>query len=647
MSNKVIGIDLGTGFSTVSIIEGGKPKVIANPEGAFTTPSVVYIEGNERKVGASAKRSMIMKPKNTISFVKRFMGAEYSDEDVQKMLNQVTYEVVNKNNKPYIKIDDKEYSPEEISSFIISYMKKVAEDYYGEEVKDAVITCPAWYTNNARESVKLAGELAGLNVLRVINEPTAAILSSNIDLDGKDEKIVAVNDFGSGTEDVSICSISDGMVEVLSSYGDVFLGGQNIDNEIVNWMADEFAKDHSGLDLRKDPMALSRLVEAAEKAKIELSSSTQTEINLPYITVQDNVPQMLVMTLTRAKFENMVRPIIQKMCDCLSGALKKANIDKSKVDEILLVGGSCRIPLVEKMLNDEFGIKIDKSANLDEAVGLGASIQANTLANPEDAKNSVLLVDVTPISLGIRVNENEMNVLIPADTTIPTSKENIYTTAVDNQSSVSILVLQGERPMASDNKQIGMFNLDGIAPAPRGIPQIKVKFDIDANGILSVSAIDMATNKEQHITIQNSNSLSKEEIERIKKDAEDHKAEDQKRQAEMKKINEAEAYMFSVKSTIENESFKDKFTDDEKKKLTELCDDLKKAIDNKDMSDIDIKKKALEDAFNPIISKIYKDVNPGNSGSTVDMNDMFNKATGGQSTTTSGNTSDGPEVQNV
>lgn len=643
MSKKsnVVGIDLGSGNSCIAIIEGGKPKVIANSEGGFTTPSVVYIEGDERKVGASAKRGMIMKPKNTISFVKRFMGAEYNDEDVQKMLKQVTYEVVNKNNKPYIRIDNKDYPAEEISSFILADLKKVAEDYYGTEVKDAVITCPAWYGNNARESVKLAGELAGLNVLRVINEPTAAILSSNIDLQGKDERTVAVLDAGAGTLDVSIASISDGMVEILGSAGDVFLGGQNIDNEIVNWIADEFAKDHSGIDLRKDPMAMSRLIEAAEKAKVELSSSNQTEINLPYITVMDNVPQMLVMILTRAKFENMIRPIIQRMVDYVGKAAKKAKIDIDKIEEILLVGGTCRIPLLSTLLVDTYHKKVNKGVNLDEAVALGAAIQANTLANPDDAENSVLLVDVTPISLGIEVNGNQMCKLIEADTTIPTSKSQIFTTAVDNQNAVTIRVLQGERPMANDNKQIGIFNLDGILPARAGIPQIEVTFDMDANGILTVKAMDKGTNKEQHITIQNSNSLSQEEIDRIKKDAETHKAEDEKRQAEIKKVNEAESYMFSVKSTLDNENFKDKFSDDDRKKLNDICDDIKKAIDEKNYSEIDLKKKALEDVFNPIVTKIYQEANPQGATNAQDFTNMFNNATSNKSGT------EGADVQNA
>lgn len=630
MSNKhVFGVDLGTGFSACAVIEMNKPIVKENSEGSRTTPSVVFIKGDERKVGGSAKRGLVMNGKNTVSFVKRFMGADFNDPDVQHMIKNATYDVVNKNGKPYIKIDGKEYSPEEISSFILTEMKKIAEDYYGEEVKDVVITCPAWFNDHQRQSTKLAGELAGLNVLRIINEPTAAILSSNIDIKNGD-KTIMVADWGCGTLDFSICEVSEGMVEVLASHGDVFLGGADIDNVIVDWLADEFKKDHANIDLRKDPMALARLVEAAEKAKIELSTATTTDINLPYITVLDGVPQMLVTNLTRAKLESMIASIIDKVVKCAKEALSKAGKNASDIDEILLVGGSCRIPALQEALTKNFNRPLNKGANLDEAVALGAAIQANTLVgNVEDA---VLLLDVTPISLGIETMGNVMTTLIPANTTIPTSKKQIFSTAVDNQPGVGIVVLQGERPMSADNKTIGRFELDGIAPAPRGVPQIEVTFDIDANGILSVSAKDLATNKEQHITINNQNSLSQEEIDRIKADAEKFKAEDEKKRKELEDLNAAESYMYSVKSTLDNENFKDKFTEDEKTSINDKMEVLKKALeDRSNVEAVKTAKDELEKVFQPIIMKIYEAAAPkqGENTQTNPFGDSFYNVFGG------------------
>ena len=608
MSNKkVIGIDLGTGNSCVSVIENGTPNVIVNSEGSRTTPSVVYIDKNEKKVGGSAKRSSIMKPHNTVSFIKRFMGSEWNDADVQKMLKQVTYEVVDKNNKPYVKIDDKEYSPEQISSFILEEMKKVAENYYGAEVKDAVITCPAWFNDKQRQATKTAGELAGLNVLRIINEPTAAILSSNIDTKTSD-KIVMVADFGCGTLDFSICEVSDGMIEVLASYGDVFLGGQNYDNAIVDWLAEEFMKDHPGVDLRKDPMAYSRLVEAAEKAKCELSNLSEVEINLPYIIPIDNIPQMLMCKLNRAKFESLISDLNDRLVDCARKALDKSGKSRSDLDMILLVGGSTRIPSVQKALSDEFNVELNKSVNPDEAVALGAAIQANTIVGGENASDTLLL-DVTPISLGIETMGSVMTKLVEANTTIPTSKTETFTTAVDNQPAVTIVVLQGERPMSKDNKVIGTFNLDGIAPAPKGVPQIDVTFEIDANGILSVSAKDKATGKEQHITIDNSSSLSEDEIKKIKEDAERFKDEDEKKRKELEKINQAQSYLNGVESTLKDESMSSSFSDDEKSTIKEKVEALNKALDNREnIEDIEKAKEDLEKTFTPIITRIYQNM---------------------------------------
>ena len=628
MSNKVFGIDLGTGNSCVAIIEGGQAKVIANTEGSRTTPSVVFIKGDERKIGGSAKRGMIMNPKNTVSFIKRFMGAEWQDPDVQKMLTMVTYEVVNKNNKPYVRIEGKDYSAEEISSFILADLAKVASDYYGEDVKDCVITVPAWFNDVQRKATKLAGELAGLNVHRIINEPTAAILAAGMDKEDK-ERLVLVNDLGCGTEDVSICEVSEGMVEVLASDGDVFLGGQNYDNEIVNWLAEEFMKDHPNVDLRKDPMAYARLVEAAEKAKCELSTSTSTEINLPYITVIDSVPQMLVTTLTRAKFEQMTKYLTDRVVEIAKRALEKAKKSASDVTDILLVGGSSRMPQVQEALKNAIGDKLNKSSNYDEAVALGAAIQAKAIVNPEES--DTLLLDVTPITLGIEVNGNMMGKLIEANTTIPAKKSKVFTTAVDNQPGVSIVVLQGERPMSRDNKVIGTFQLDGIMPAPRGVPQIEVTFDIDANGTLTVTAVDKATNKEQHITISDSNSLSQEEIDRIKKEAEEHKAEDAAKKAEFDKKNEAEGYIYSVERSLNDDNLKDKFTSDERKQLEDIVAAAKKAIDEKDDTTMFAKKDELEKVYNPIITRIYQENMPkdANGNPQVDPN-MFGNMFGGQ-----------------
>lgn len=613
MSNKkVVGIDLGTGNSAVAIIENGVAKVIENADGYKTTPSVVYIKGDETKIGAAAKRGMVMNPKNTISFVKRFMGAKWDDPDVQKMLKMVTYDVVNENGNPRLKIDDKTYSPEQISSMILKNMYDVAKGFYGtEDCTDAVITVPAWFNDIQRNATKVAGQLAGLNVLRIINEPTAAVLSSNIDTKNGD-KIVLVNDLGCGTEDVSIVEISDGMIEVLASDGDVFLGGQNYDNAIVQWLIDEFKKD-TGIDLSKDKMAYARLVEAAEKAKCELSTTTQTEINLPYITVSDGVPQMLIKTLNRATFERLTEDLTNKVVEIAHRAVEKAGITEDQISEILLVGGSSRIPSVQDALEKSFNKPLNKTCNFDEAVALGAAIQANTLAG-NATEDSVLLLDVTPISLGIEVNGCEMAKLIEANTTIPTRKSQTFTTAVDNQPAVTIKVLQGERPMSADNKVIGTFNLEGIAPAPKGVPQIEVTFDINADGILEVTAKDKGTNKEQKVTIQSPNALSDEEIARIKADAEKFADADKKKKEEVDKLNTAEQYATQVQKYIDDEKTGASVPSDKKETLKTKITAVLDAVSKKDVNAAESARADLETVFKPIVEEMYKNAGGATTG---------------------------------
>lgn len=609
MTEKVIGIDLGTGNSCVAVMEGGKPTVIANSEGSRTTPSVIYIDGETREVGGGAKRRMTMKPKNTVSFIKRFMGANYSDEDVQKMLKQISYEVVNKSGKPYIKIDGREYSPEEISSYTLAKMKKTAEEYYGTEVKKAIITVPAWFNDAQRQATKLAGELAGLDVLRIINEPTAAILSSNIQLKEGEDRNIAVFDFGCGTVDISVANISmvEGqlLVEIKASYGNVFLGGQNYDNAIVEWMVDEFKKDHAGMDLKKDPMAYSRLAEAAEKAKCELSSTTSTDINLPYITVVDNVPQHLTLTLTRAKFEQLTANLTEAAVECTRKAIEKAGLTNEDLSEILLVGGSTRMISVQDALTKAFGLPLDKSSNPDEAVALGAVIQANVLVGGESAKD-LLLLDVTPLNVGIETEGSVMTVMIEGNTTIPTSKKNVFTTAVDNQPSVSIRVFQGERQFTRDCKLIGNFELGGIMPARRGVPQIEVTFDIDANGILKVSAKDLGTGKENNITITGSNSLDKSEIERIKAEAEKFKEADAKAKAEVDKLNGAESFAYQMKNMCDDEQMKDKLTEDQKAEIKKQADEILAAVQTKDADKANTLQETLQKYVQDISSKLYE-----------------------------------------
>ena len=609
MSEKVIGIDLASSQSVVAIInEMGKPEVIANAEGKRLTPSVILIDKEERKVGSAAQRQAVMKPKNTIALIKRFMGGKYNDENIQKAIKYASFDVVNKNGRPYVKIDDREFSPEELSSYILTYMKQQAENYYGTEIKKAVITCPAFYNDEQRQAVKLAGELAGLEVLRIINEPTAAILAAtNIDL-SKDKKILVV-DLGGSTLDFSLCDVSnvDGqeVVEILASYGDTYLGGADFDKEIVNYICDEFAKEHNGFDLRKDKMAYSRIVEAAEHAKCELSTSTTTDINLPYITVIDNVPQMLTMTLTRAKYAQLPADLVDRMIKCGKECLKKANVEKSELDEILLVGGMTRSLNVQEALSKEFGCPLDKSVNPDEAVALGAATQANIIVGGSGARD-LLLLDVTPLTLGIETEGGVLAPIIEANTTIPTCKKQIFTTAVDNQPSCTISIYSGERPMVADCKLLGHFELSGIMPARRGVPQIEVSLDIDASGILKVSAKDLGTGKENSIKITGTNNLSKEEIERIKAEAEKFKAEDEKKRQEISTLNNAESFAYQMKNMCDDEQMKDKFTDEQKKFITEKAEAILGAVKSKESSKAETLKNELEKYVQDISSKLYE-----------------------------------------
>ena len=596
---KVIGIDLGTSTSCVSVFEGGKPTVIVNAEGKRTTPSIVsFGKDGERKIGEAAKRQAVTNPKNTVYEIKRFMGEKYNE--CEQEVKRVPYSVVNDGGYPKVDIEGRKYTPQEISAIILQKMKKTAEDYLGEDVKDAVITVPAYFSDSQRQATKEAGEISGLNVLRIVNEPTAAALAYGIDKSEKDMNI-AVYDFGGGTLDVSILSFGGGVFEVLSTDGDTHLGGSDVDEKVMNWLIDEFKNDE-GVDISKDPMAMQRIKEAAEKAKIELSSTNSTEINLPYITAVDGMPKHLVKTLTKAKFESLIDDLVQRTIEPCKKALENAKLGIDEIDEVILVGGSTRIPAVQEAVKKFFGKEPSKNVNPDEVVSLGASVQGAIL-NKESGVGDIVLLDVTPLNLGLETLGNAMTNLIEANTTIPCKKTQTFTTAQDNQTAITVRVLQGNRPLASQNKQIGIFNLEGLMPAPKGVPQLEISFDIDANGLLTVTAKDKATNKEQSIRIEASSNLSEDEIKRMRAEAEANAEADKKEREVIDTVNKGDSIVFTQEKMLDEQ--KDNITADEKSKIEGLVSSMKEAVKDKNADKINELEKEINEVWNGISQRIY------------------------------------------